>query len=169
MKRQEMRPQDIVILLKMATKNNVPWKMKDLAYELNISPSEISESLNRSVQAGLLSDDKRKPMKSALLDFLKYGLKYVYPEHPGSITRGMPTAHSAKPLSNHVESNEFYVWPFAEGTVRGQSIQPLYSTVPQACMKDEKFYEVMALTDALRIGKVREQNMAMDELKKIMQ
>ncbi len=57
-----MRPHDIVVLLKIAAKNADSWYMKDLAHELNISASEISESINRSVIAGLIFADKKRLM-----------------------------------------------------------------------------------------------------------
>jgi len=163
-KHSGMRPHDIVILLKIAAKGGSNWLMKDLAGELNISASEVTESLNRSFEAGLLSGNKRVLMKGALLDFLKYGLAYVYPQHPGAMARGIPTAHSAPPLNKAIQSSENYVWPYAEGKVRGQSIEPLYRSVPAASLKDKKLYELLALTDALRVGKVREKNLAMEEL-----
>ena len=160
-----LSPQDIVVLLKIAAKGNNKWLMKDLSAELNISASEISESLTRSVLAGLLADDKKKLMKTALLEFLQYGLAYVYPQHPGAIVRGMPTAYSAAPLSKSIISENPVVWSYAEGKYRGQAIEPLHPSVPVACMKDNKLYELLALTDALRIGKARERNSAIKELK----
>jgi len=48
-KHNGMRPQDVVILLKLQTYNKNDWFGKDLAKTLLISPSEVSESLNRSV------------------------------------------------------------------------------------------------------------------------
>jgi hypothetical protein len=44
-----LRSQDILIFLKIAAKKSRPWLMRDLPNELGISPSEISESLNRSM------------------------------------------------------------------------------------------------------------------------
>ncbi len=161
-----MRPHDIVVLLKIAAKGKSKWLMKDLAYELGISASEVTESLNRSEQAGLISGNKRMLMKLALLDFLKYGLKYVYPQHPGAMVRGMPTSHSAPPLNKIIVSQEPYVWPSAEGKVRGQAIEPLHPSVPLACLKDKHLYELLALTDALRVGRARERNIAIEELEK---
>ncbi len=161
-----MRPQDIVVLLKIAAKGKEPWLMKDLGGELGISFSEISESLHRSAEAGLLAMDKKRLQKSALMEFLIYGLKYVYPQHPGAMVRGIATAHSAKPLSKVIVSSEPYVWPWAEGKIRGQMIQPLHPMVPAACLKDEKLYELLALVDALRVGRVREQKIAAAELEK---
>lgn len=161
-----MRPHDIVILLKIAAKGSQNWLMKDLAIELGISASEVSESINRSVQAGLLAKDKKRVMKAALLEFLQYGLPYVFPQQPGALVRGIPTAHSAPPLNKFFESNELYVWPSAKGNARGQAIEPLYSSVVTAIEKDRLLYELLALVDALRVGRVREKQLAMEELTK---
>ena len=168
-KHSGMRPHDIAILLKIVCKEQEQWYMKDLAYELDISASEISESINRSVIAGLIGSDKKTLKKLSILDFLKFGLKYVYPQQPGSMVRGIGTAHSASPLNNEILSDEQFVWPFGKGTIRGQAIEPLHINTPQACLRDSKYYELMALTDAIRIGKVREQNIAFEMIKKRME
>lgn len=167
-KHHGMRPHDIVILLKIASKKDHPWLMKDLARELHISPGEISESLERSVFAGLLAADKKHLMKGALLEFLRYGLKYAFPQKPGPLVRGMATAHSADPLNALIQSSEAVVWPWAEGTARGQAVEPLHASAPQACKEDQALYALLALTDALRIGKAREQQLAIDTLKKML-
>ena len=161
-----MRPQDIVILLKIAARGNRAWLMKDLSQELFISASEVSESLNRSVYAGLIAADKQHIMKMALLDFLRYGLKYVFPIKPQAVVRGIPTAYGAAPLNNLIESDVLYVWAYAKGTVKGMSIEPLIASLPDACANDSSLYELVALTDALRVGKAREQQIAYEELKK---
>ena len=61
-------------------------------------------------------------------------LRYVFPAEPGPVYRGMPTAHSAPPLNALIRSTETYVWPSAEGTARGESIVPLYPSVPDAAL-----------------------------------
>src|SRR5690554_947166 len=99
-KHNGMRPHDIIILLKIVTYAEDNWYMKDVANELFISQSEVSQSLNRSLMAGLVSSNKKRVMKSALFDFLVHGLKYVYPVRPERMVRGMKTSHSAPPLSN---------------------------------------------------------------------
>jgi len=164
-KHSGMRPHDIAVLLKIVSKGQQTWFMKDLAYELGISQSEISESLNRSIIAGLISSDKKSLKKLALLDFLVSGLKYVYPQQPGAMTRGIGTAHSAPPLNNQIVSEEPFVWPFAKGNLRGQAIEPLHPNIPEASLKDSNFYELIALTDAIRVGKVREQKIAAQIIK----
>ncbi len=160
-----MRPQDIVILLKIAALREEFWMAKDLAESLKISASEVSESLNRSKLARLVSGDKKMLMKNNLIDFLNHGLRYVYPVEPGSIQRGLPTAHSAPPLNMLIESDEVYVWPDAYGEYRGQGIEPLHPNVPHACKNDPQLYEILSLLDAIRIGRAREKQLAIEELK----
>ena len=46
-KHNGMRPQDIVVLLKIIALKHDEWNNSDLAQSLKISPSEISEVLNR--------------------------------------------------------------------------------------------------------------------------
>lgn len=165
-KHNGMRPHDIVVLIKIIAKNRQKWTMKDLAYELGISNSEISESLNRSMIAGLISGDKTKVMKMALLEFIQYGIKYVYPQRPQGMTRGVVTAHSADPLVNEITSAEIYVWPYANGIDRGFSIDPLHVNVPEAVLRDSKLHKLLSLIDAIRLGNVREQKLAIKYLEK---
>jgi len=80
-----MRPQDIAVLLKIISKGNTPWRHQDLSNELFISQSEISESLHRNQIAGLIDGDKKKVYRQSLLNFIEYGLRYVYPAKPGAI------------------------------------------------------------------------------------
>ena len=82
------------------------------------------------------------------------------------LVRGIPTAHSAAPLNLEIQSDENYVWPYAKGKTRGQAITPLYKSVPEAVQRDKMLYELLALVDAVRVGKVREQKLAMELLKK---
>jgi len=164
-KHSGMRPHDIIILLKIIAKAKEPWYMKDIANELYISQSEVSESLNRSVLAGLIASNKKRILNTAVMEFIFYGLKYVYPQKPGAMQRGMPTAHSAMPLANTVKSHQKYVWPYAMGEHRGFAVEPLHPNVPKACLQDVKLYELLSLLDAIRLGNVREQKMAMEEFK----
>ncbi len=56
------------------------------------------------------------------------------------------------------------VWPYKEGNQRGVSLAPLYKTAPLAALRDESFYELLVLADALREGRVRERKIAETEL-----
>ncbi|WP_139959575.1 hypothetical protein [Flavicella sediminum] len=164
-----MKPQDVLLLLKVICVDNPQWNQKSIAESLEMSQSEISESVARSKFSGLLDPKGKVVMKLALLEFLQFGLRYVFPQKPGAVVRGIPTSHSAPPLNNLINSTEHYVWPYAKGTVRGHSIIPLYSSVPQAALKDVLLYELLALVDALRVGRAREKEIAIAEIKKRLQ
>jgi len=163
---QVMSPQDIVVLLKIITYGDAPWFQLAMADELYISQSEISKSLARSKFAGLLDTSGKKVSRLALMEFLKHGIRHVFPVRPGALVRGICTAHSAPPLNNTIASDAYYVWPSASGDVRGQCIIPLYASIPKAAKSDIQLYELLALTDALRIGRARERNLAVGELEK---
>ena len=160
-----MRPQDVVILLKIIANKEQEWFQIPLAEELYMSQSEISESISRSRYAGLIAAHGKKVNRLAFIEFLQYGLSYVFPQQPGTIVRGFTTAHSASPLNNIINSTEVYVWPSAKGNMRGQSILPLYPTVIDAVKRDQELYELLALVDALRVGKAREKEIAIKELR----
>jgi len=165
-----MRPLDIVVLLKIIAlqqpdRQETEWRKKDLAEWLQISPSEVSESLNRSEIAGLVDATHRSVLRRSLLEFLQFGLRYVFPQRHGALIAGMPTAHSAPVLSKAFIGAEVYVWPDAHGPVRGQAIEPLYGTVPKVCRHDETLYELLALADVLRVGRTREIALAQTMLK----
>jgi hypothetical protein len=167
-KHNGMRPQDIVILLKITTlsgKEN--WKMMELVKSLHLSQSEISESLNRSSLAGLIDYSKKKVMRLSLMEFLGHGIHYVFPQHPGALVTGIPTAHSHPFMKKKIVSNEPYVWPDIDGSIRGQAIEPLAKSVVKAVKEDKELYKLLALADVIRVGKTRELKIALEELKKM--
>ena len=162
---QSLKPQDVLLLLKIVSDNNSSWNQKPMAEALGLSQSEVSEAVSRCKYAGLLAPNGKTVMKIALLELLQYGLRYVFPQKPGPVVRGLPTSHSASPLKAQIQSSEAYVWPYAKGTVRGHSIVPLYPSAPEAALKDAQLYEFLVLVDALRVGRAREREMAVKELK----
>ncbi len=160
-----MRPQDVLVLLKIVCRADGAWRQTDLANDLSLSQSEVSAALRRSALAGLLGEDRRTVHRKSLEELLLHGLKYVFPVRPGAMVRGLPTAHSAEPLCRLVSGQgDVYVWPYDHGNVRGQAIEPLYPTVPEAAAKDECLHRLLALADALRVGRARERKLAAQKL-----
>ncbi len=163
-----LKPQDVVILLKLVVLRHQPWTYQRLAVELSISQSEVHAGVRRAVAARLMNDATTingQPNYLALREFLIHGVRYAYPPKHGGLVRGMPTGYAAPPLSSViVSSNEPPpVWPYAEGAVRGMSFEPLYPSVPIAAERDPKLYELLALVDAMRDGRARERNFAVKE------
>lgn len=179
-----LKSQDIVILLKiishrMLSKSkcepDAPFSQMQLATHLCISASEVHAGIKRLVLSGLLGPVLQKnkiiflPIKSACEECLISGVKYFYPVKLGEYTRGMATSYAAPLFKKHIVlgNDPIPVWPYGEGDQRGLAIEPLYSSVPRSLTEypDQFFYELLVLVDAIRIGRVRERNVAIKLLK----
>lgn len=180
-----MKSQDIIILLKLLSvreqeklgnPNYVqhssgaedPYSVRSLGASLGISKTEVSASLNRSINSALAIRDRGrvKPNRRNLYEFIAHGLKYVYPLKPGAPQRGIPTAFAAPMLQGELISagSDIYVWPYAQGKERGLAVEPLFKSVPEAALKDGQLYNDLALIDAIRLGNQRESNLAKEKL-----
>ena len=164
-KHNGMRPQDVSILLKIISLGNQPWQMAGLSNELYISISEVSESLNRSQLAGLIDYNKKIINRRNLMEFLEFGVRYVFPQKPGSMVRGIATAHSHPLMKKKFVSEVNYVWPDNDGELIGLLIEPFYLKQVKAVKSDTLFYELLTLVDVIRVGKVREIEYAIKKLK----
>jgi len=167
-KHNGMRPQDIAILLKVIELGNENTQLNQLSSSLAISISEISESLNRSQLANLIDYNKKSVYKQNLFEFLEHGVRYVFPQVPGSMVRGIPTAHSHPFMKKHFDSDIEYVWYDVSGETIGLQIEPLYSKQVNAVKESSLFYEMLALVDTIRVGRVREVELALKQLKNIL-
>lgn len=101
----------------------------------------------------------------ALAEFALHGAKYAFPGVRLPLAVGVPTSHSAPAFAGvFAPGSSDFVWPHPNGSVRGVGVEPLHPSVPFAAMQDPKLYEMLALFDALRVGKARERNMAAERL-----
>lgn len=157
---------DVVVLLKLLVEQE-PKTYAQLSKELGISASEIHAAVRRCVDAGLIEPSKRIPLRKPLEEYLLHGVRYAFPAKPGPLTRGIPTAYAAPPLSGQISSDDLPpVWPDPEGDTKGYAFEPLYGSVPKAAKSNRKLYELLALVDAIRGGRTRERKLAEEELKK---
>jgi hypothetical protein len=168
-----LKPQDVVIALKLVTIERELWTYVTMSYQLHISASEINAGIKRLIRAHLVLPPGKRSRTRAILrpslyEFLIHGVKYSFPPERGELTRGMPTAYAAPPLREMIQpsSDPPPVWPDPDGEVRGVSFSPLYPTVPQAAGEDASLYELLALVDAIRDGRSRERKLAEKEIKK---
>jgi hypothetical protein len=165
-KHNGMRPQDVAILLKIVSKDSENWQLAEIANSLRISLSETSESLNRSRIAGLIDYNKKKVNRQNLMEFLEHGVRYVFPQEPGSMVRGIPTAHSHISMKKNFISDIDYVWPDNKGKTVGLKIEPFYPRQVEAVNEDETYHMLLSLVDVIRVGKAREVKYAVNELRK---
>jgi hypothetical protein len=183
-----MKSQDVVVLLKLVSLEDEerslgqqparrevgtgedPYSVRGLEAALGISKTEVGASIKRSIASGLAIKDRKtgrpRPNRRQLREFIVHGLKFVFPAKPGSMQRGLPTVFAAPVLRGalHSAGSLISVWPYAHGQELGQSVEPLFKSVPEAAEKDERLYAYLALIDAVRLGNQREANLAADLL-----
>lgn len=152
-----LRPQDLLVLYKKAANPGLAMTYAELGEALGLSASQVHRGVQRCLESGLAVQAGRGQWqggRSALIEFSLHGVRYVFPTKPGAQRRGLPTAYAAAPLKTEILSppGDIPVWPHPEGTVKGSAIEPLCPQVPEAALRDERLYQMLALLDALRIG-----------------
>ena len=162
-----LKPQDIVVLLKLSVLESKEWSFASLAAALYMSPSEVHAGIKRATAARLFDETRRLPVRKNLEEFLVHGVKYAYPPQHGALTRGIPTSYAAYPLNEKLaigKKDVPPVWPHPEGDVRGYEFSPLYKSAPSAALIDKDLYALLAILDAIRDGRARERDLAIQEL-----
>jgi hypothetical protein len=169
---QVLRPQDLLVLLRLSLvrpADETP-SYAALAAELSLTASEVHGAVGRALVSQLaLKDERGRPRArlESLRLFVQQGARYSFPATRGPQTRGVPTGYAAPPLKALIRSPAGEpppVWPDKDGSVRGETLYPLYPTVPQAAARNPSLYELLALFDAIRAGSARERALAVQLL-----
>ena len=158
-----LRPIDVAVALRLAEVPEATYEA--LQRDLRVSKSTAHESVRRLQAAGLLRPESRTINRLCLLEFLEHGLRYVFPAAVSAPERGVPTAHTAKPLAAALDAEDAVVWPSEHGHVLGHGITPLYDRAPELPGHCPSLYELLTLTDALRVGRARERKLALAALR----
>ena len=163
-KQPSLKPQDLVVALKVAVNPRREFLLTTLGTELGMVVSAIHGSIGRCEQARLLSRAAggTRPIRPALLEFVIHGARYAYPAVQGTLTRGMATSLAGPSLREYFDQKKAMppVWPDPLGESYGPSITPLHHIVPEACRLDEGLLDVLTLLDAVRAGAARERELA---------
>ncbi len=164
-----LRPQDLVVLLRLALESGPAPSYAALGAELGLTASEVHAAVERAVAAQLAikgEDGKATVVRAALKPFLQHGARYCFPATMGGMTRGVPTGYAAEPLKAKIRpgNDPPPVWPSKHGTMRGVAFHPLYPSVPDAVARNPSLGELLSLFDAVRGGSARERALAMSML-----
>lgn len=164
-----LRPQDLVVLLRLSLVAGAAPSYAALASELGLTASEVHAGVERAMAAQLARKDaagRPAVIHEALQLFVQHGARYCFPATRGGSTRGMATGYAAPPLNGLIVAPKEPppVWPHKAGTLRGEAFYPLYPTVPEAASRNPALYELLALFDAIRGGSAREHALALDAL-----
>ncbi|RYF32182.1 MAG: MarR family transcriptional regulator [Cytophagaceae bacterium] len=159
-----LKPQDLVVALKVALHKDRDYGLAELASELGMALSSLHGSIARNEQGRLLSRSTGsiRPIRAAVHEFVVHGAKYSFPGQLGPVTRGIATSIGGPTLREHFEVENLFspVWPDPAGTTRGPGLTPLFPGLRKAILNDAALYDSLTLLDALRIGAARERELA---------
>ncbi len=150
------------------------FTVRQLAADTGISKTQVAISLQRSIEVGLVTSDRKTDLPKAnglaLYGILVHASRYLFPAKKGALARGIPTAMDAPVLSDVLFSGgaQPLVWAETTGKSYGQSIEPLIPSVPRAVKNDPMLYATLALLDSLRVGQPRERAMSQAVLGRIL-
>jgi hypothetical protein len=170
----ELKPQDLLVMLKVAAHGAQRWTYAGLGEALLMSASEVHASVKRAVACGLAVAPGRGSwslVRPALLEFAEHGVRYVWPATLGPVKRGVPTAFGTAPLDARITAapGEAPVWAHVHGSAKGPSLSPIYRTAADAALADPALHRMLALLDALRSGRARERALAASLLQEEME
>ena len=149
-----LKPQDIAVALQLLLTPDATYAA--LSAATGLSQGEVHNAVRRLRGARLVRANLPQVHREALLEFLGSGVLYAFPAEPGAESRGVPTAHSAGHLAEEFGASDPLVWPSLAGNVRGASVTPLYAAAPATAAHNPPLYELLALVDAVRLGRARE-------------
>lgn len=156
-------PFDVALALRLSFEAGT---LVELANDMGVVPSQVHASLDRLALAGLLRPNLRAANVRALVEFIAHGVRYAFPAAKGPLSVGVPTAYSAAPLSAEVDAIDVVVWPapLHPAAVQGFSLAPLYPAAPTLLERHPATYQLVAITDALRLGDPRTRVIARERL-----
>jgi hypothetical protein len=173
-----LKPQDVLIACKLLSLGDARWTFSRLASSLSISVSESHEATERCKKAAVLATSKSRlfVVKRKFFELLTLAVPQIFYAVRGPIQMGTPTSVWAGPLASRFTSATWprgsggdipLVWPHEGGTVRGESLLPIYPTVPKIVGSDLALYEMLALIDVIRTAEIPDRKLAATMLEKI--
>jgi hypothetical protein len=161
-------PIDLLVALKLVAHDGEPSSVRQLEEELGLSKSAVANSLHRLVALDLVKNEPtgRRVNKLLLRDCLQHAVRWIAPAHVGDFELGLSTAHTNPGLKEKlVGDDDPVVIPLPHGPVRGRAVSPLHPLAPAAAAKDAKLHRLLAVVDAFRIGRARDRQLAVTELR----
>lgn len=161
-----LRPFDIAVALRLVL---VPEdRYEPLAGALATSTSAVHRSVARLQHAGICGPGSRTVREDALHEFLVHGVRYAFPPVHGPERVGLPTAGAHPEIAAAVTGAEPLrplIWPTEAGTVRGETLVPLFNGLTKVAAKDARLHAMLACVDALRVGTPAQRSAASELLR----
>ncbi|MGH2834129.1 MAG: hypothetical protein ACRDK2_15260 [Solirubrobacteraceae bacterium] len=162
-------PTDIYILAGALSDDRDALTLRELAGRLHVDHTLVHRALKRSEAAGLYTASYKQVNRANFEELMTHAGRFIAPARLGELTRGVPAAWAAEPISTIIHQPEQEpppVWPAALGAVRGQALEPLHPAAVQASQDTPALASLLSIIDSLRAGDIRVRKVAAQALHK---
>jgi len=163
-------PTDLYVLAGIVSSEDETFTLRGLAATLHVDHTLVHRALKRAENADLYRESCRQVQLANFEELAIHAARFIAPAPLGALTRGLPAAWAAEPISqliHQAQSEPPPVWPSALGVARGQALAPLHPAAVHAS-QDAPLARLLAIIDSLRAGDVRVRKVAATELHDIL-
>ena len=161
-----MRPTDLYVLIGGIASRGRGGSLRELASRLYVDHTLVHRALKNAEGAGLYRAEERRVNLASFEDLAIHAARFIAPAPLGGLTRGIPAAWAAKPMSELIRESGNEpppVWPSADGPARGQELRPLHPSAVKV-VNDAALSRLLVIVDCLRAGDARVRDIAAKEL-----
>jgi hypothetical protein len=155
-------PTDLYVLAGVLSSEEEIFTLRGLAAMLHVDHTLVHRALKRAENADLYRESSRQVNLANFEELAIHAARFIAPARLGALTRGLPAAWAAEPISgliHQAQSEPPPVWPSSLGIARGQALEPLHRAAVQAS-QDAPLAALLAIIDSLRAGDVRVRKVA---------
>jgi hypothetical protein len=160
-------PSDIYVLAGVLSDDRDEWTLRGLAGRLHVDHTLVHRALKRAEVAGLYTVSSKQVNRANFEELMIHAGRFIVPARLGELTRGVPAAWAAEPISRIIHQPKQEpppVWPEARGAVRGQALEPLHPAAAEASREAPALAGLLSIIDSLRAGDVRVRKVAASSL-----
>jgi hypothetical protein len=161
-----LKASDVYVLSGLLTDDG-DWTYRSMADRLHVPHPVVQRALSRAEATNLYSADQRRVHVPHFEEFAVHALRFLAPAQLGPLVPGVPAAWAAEPVASAIRfsgDDPPPVWPHARGRVRGQAVEPLHASAPEAVEDWPQLGEILTVLDSLRVGDPRVRKVAEDLL-----
>lgn len=165
--RAMLSPTDIYVLAGALAGDGEGLTLRQLASMLHVDHTLVHRALKRAEAAGLYAPGAKAVQRANFEALMTHAGRFIAPARLGELTRGVPAAWAAEPISTIIRQPTQEpppVWPDARGRVRGQALEPLHPAAVQASRESPALARLLSIIDSLRAGDVRVRKVAANSL-----
>lgn len=160
---------DIYVLAGALSDDRAGLTLRALAERLHVDHTLVHRALKRAEAAGLYAASSKQVNRANFEELMTHAGRFITPARLGELTRGIPAAWAAEPISTIIRQPAQEpppVWPDVYGAVRGQALEPLHPAAVQASKDTPALASMLSIIDSLRAGDVRVRKVAASSLHK---